>query len=166
MGSGKLYPNASVPELANVATPCQTDPRRASAPRTMANGNLSAFIWSVADLLRGDYKPSDYGKVILPFTILRRLDCCLEPTRTQTLEEIQRRKAQDLDPAPFLSRITGYNFYNARKLGVKSFLADPNNVKQNLAKYVQGFSPNVADIFDKYEFDKQIDVSPAISSST
>ena len=64
----------------------------------MAETNLSAFIWSVADLLRGDYKQSDYGKVILPFTVLRRLDCVLEPTKAAVLEEKALRESQGLDP--------------------------------------------------------------------
>ena len=68
----------------------------------MADTNLSAFIWSVADLLRGDYKQSDYGKVILPFTVLRRLDCVLEPTKAAVLEEKNLREGQGLDPEPFL----------------------------------------------------------------
>ena len=61
----------------------------------MAENNLSAFIWSVADLLRGDYKQSDYGQVILPFTVLRRLDCVLEPTKNAVLEEKKIRGSQD-----------------------------------------------------------------------
>ena len=67
----------------------------------MAETNLSAFIWSVADLLRGDYKQSDYGKVILPFTVLRRLDCVLEPTKAAVLEEKALREGQGLDPEPW-----------------------------------------------------------------
>src|ERR1700741_2715709 len=64
--------------------------------------NLSAFIWSVADLLRGDYKQSDYGKVILPFTVLRRLDCVLEPTKAKVLAEFAAKQKAKLNPDPFL----------------------------------------------------------------
>ena len=71
---------------------------------------LSAFIWSVADLLRGDYKQSDYGKVILPFTVLRRLDCVLEPTRDAVLEEYAARRSAGLNPEPFLLRKAGQGF--------------------------------------------------------
>ena len=78
----------------------------------MPDNNLSAFIWSVADLLRGDYKQSDYGKVILPFTVLRRLDCVLEPTKAAVLEEKALRESQGLDPEPFLLRKAGLNFCN------------------------------------------------------
>ena len=123
----------------------------------MSNQNLSAFIWSVADLLRGDLKQSDYGKVILPFTILRRLDCTLEATKPQTLAEHEKREAQGLDSSAFLPRITGYSFFNIARLDLNKLLADPNNIKQNLHGYLAGFSPNVSDIFDKFEFDSQID---------
>ena len=67
--------------------------------------NLSSFIWSVADLLRGSYKQSDYGKVILPFTVLRRLDCILEPTKDRVLEEFKKRTSEGVDPTPYEFRI-------------------------------------------------------------
>ena len=67
------------------------------------NPNLSSFIWSVADLLRGDYKQSEYGKVILPFTVLRRLDCVLEATKAQVLAEKAKREAAGLNPEPFFA---------------------------------------------------------------
>ena len=73
----------------------------------MADTNLSALIWSVADLLRGDYKQSDYGNVILPFTVLRRLDCVPEPTKADVLEEKTVREGQGLDPEPFMLRKAG-----------------------------------------------------------
>ncbi len=123
----------------------------------MSNQNLSAIIWSVADLLRGDFKQSDYGKVILPFTILRRLDCTLEATKAAALAEHDKRTAQGLDSAQFLPRVTGYSFYNIARLDLNKLLADPNNIKQNLLGYIAGFSPNVADIFEKFEFQAQID---------
>lgn len=78
----------------------------------MTDPNLSSFIWSVADLLRGDYKQSDYGKVILPFTVLRRLDCVLEPTKAAVLAEFEKRRKAGLNPEPFLLRKSGVNFYN------------------------------------------------------
>jgi type I restriction-modification system DNA methylase subunit len=68
----------------------------------MPDANLSSFIWTVADLLRGDYKQSDYGKVILPFTVLRRLDCVLEPTKKAVLAEHEKRKQAKINPEPFL----------------------------------------------------------------
>jgi type I restriction enzyme M protein len=89
-----------VPEL-----PVHLFPRR-----SMADPNLSSFLWSVADLLRGDYKQSDYGKVILPFTVLRRLDCVLEPTKAAVLAEKTKREAAGLNPEPFLLKIAGQLF--------------------------------------------------------
>jgi type I restriction-modification system DNA methylase subunit len=77
---------------------------------------LSSFIWSVADLLRGDYKQSDYGKVILPFTVLRRLDCVLEATKPAVLAEFAEKTAAGLNPEPFLLRKAGQSFYNTSAL--------------------------------------------------
>ena len=74
----------------------------------MAEPNLSSFIWSVADLLRGDYKQSDYGKVILPFTVLRRLDCVLKPSKEAVLAEKEKREAAGLNPEPFLPERRAY----------------------------------------------------------
>ena len=73
----------------------------------MAEANLSSFIWSVADLLRGDYKQSEYGKVILPFTVLRRLDCVLEATKSAVLAEFDKRKKEGVNPEPFLLKKSG-----------------------------------------------------------
>ncbi len=73
----------------------------------MADPNLSSFIWSVADLLRGNYKQSDYGKVILPFTVLRRLDCVLAPTKQAVLTELAARSKAKVNPEPFLLKKAG-----------------------------------------------------------
>ncbi len=118
--------------------------------------NLSSFIWSVADLLRGSYKQSDYGKVILPFTVLRRLDCILEPTKEQVLVEFKKRTAEGVDPTPFLTRIAKQSFYNSSLLDLNKSLAQPTQIRPNLLSYINGFSSNVGDIFEKYEFDDQI----------
>ena len=71
---------------------------------------LSSFLWSVADLLRGDYKQSDYGKVILPLTVLRRIDCVLAPTKDAVLDELKVRQQQGMNPGPFLTRKAGQSF--------------------------------------------------------
>ena len=123
----------------------------------MSDPALSSFIWSVADLLRGDYKPHEYGKVILPFTVLRRLDCVLAPTRDDVLAEFALRTSQGLNPEPFMLRKSKQHFYNAAKLDLKQLVGDQDNVGENLRAYVQGFSPSVRDIFENFEFDKQID---------
>lgn len=118
---------------------------------------LSAFLWSVADLLRGDYKQSDYGKVILPFTVLRRIDCVLAPTKDAVLAELDLRESQNMPPGPFLRKKSGATFYNADPLDLKKLIGDQDNIARNLRRYVQGFSPEVRDIFEHFEFDSQID---------
>ena len=123
----------------------------------MNQQSLSAFLWSVADLLRGDYKQSDYGKVILPFTVLRRIDCALAPTKAAVLDELALRQSQGLPPDAFLRRKSGQSFYNASPLDLKKLTGDQDNIGQNLRAYIHGFSPEVRDIFDRFEFDIQID---------
>ena len=123
----------------------------------MSNTSLSSFIWAVADLLRGDYRQSDYGKVILPFTVLRRLDCVLDSTKPAVLAELAAKEKLGVNPAPFLSRITGRQFFNASPLDLKKLLGDPTHVATNLFAYIQGFSPEVRDIFEHFEFQTQIE---------
>ncbi len=123
----------------------------------MATQNLSSFIWSVADLLRGDYKQSEYGKVILPFTVLRRLDCVLEPTKAAVLKEKETRENAGLNPEPFLLRKSGQFFYNTSPLDLKRLMGDQDHIGENLRAYMQAFSPAVRDIFESFEFHTQID---------
>jgi type I restriction enzyme M protein len=119
--------------------------------------SLSAFIWSVADLLRGDYKQSDYGKVILPFTVLRRLDCVLEPTKAAVLAELADKQKAGINFEPFLLRKAAQGFYNTSVLDLPKLIGDQDNVRAHLTAYVQGFSANVRDIFERFEFAVQID---------
>lgn len=123
----------------------------------MSETNLSSFIWSVADLLRGDYKQSEYGKVILPFTVLRRLDCVLEQTKPAVLKELEVRQKAGLNPEPFLLRKAGQLFYNTDPMDLKTLIGDQDHVRQNLTKYVGGFSATVRDIFACFDFHTQID---------
>lgn len=118
---------------------------------------LSSFIWSVAELLRGDYKQSEYGKVILPFTVLRRLDCVLEPTKSAVLNELEKRKASGVNPEPFLLRKSGQLFYNTSPMDMKKLMGDQDHIKENLYSYMQDFSPAVRDIFESFDFHTQID---------
>jgi type I restriction enzyme M protein len=115
-----------------------------------------AFIWSVADLLRGDYKQSEYGKVILPLTVLRRLDSVLEPTKPKVLkrhEELQGR-LENVDPV--LMQITGHGFYNTSPFTFPTLLDDPANVAENLRRYVLGFDTGTRDVIAKFELEAQI----------
>jgi type I restriction enzyme M protein len=123
----------------------------------MPDPNLSSFIWSVADLLRGDYKQSEYGKVILPFTVLRRLDCVLEDTKPAVLTEFKKRTEAKVNPEPFLLKKSGQLFFNTSALDMKKLMGDQDHIKQNLYAYIQAFSPAVRDIFESFEFHTQID---------
>jgi type I restriction enzyme M protein len=117
---------------------------------------LANLIWSVADLLRGDYKQADYGKVILPFTLLRRLDCVLEPTKTAVLDEFAKRKASGVNLEPFLRKKSGLPFYNTSKLSFPGLLADASNVRQNCIEFLGGFSADVRDVFERFKFQERI----------
>ena len=122
----------------------------------MSQQNLSSFLWSVADLLRGDYKQSEYGRVILPFTVLRRLDCVLEPTKAAVLAELAKRKAAQVNPEPFLLRKSGQHFYNTSPLNLKTLMGDQDHIAENLAAYIEAFSPQVRDIFECFDFHTQV----------
>jgi type I restriction enzyme M protein len=149
-------PCSSTPSPAPVtSTAAPSSPQ--SSPQPSGKQNLSAFLWSVADLLRGDYKQSDYGKVILPFTVLRRLDCVLEPTKAAVLEEKALREGQGLEPEPFLLRKAGHNFCNTSPLDMKRLMGDGDNIAENLRSYIRGFSPAVRDIFDSFAFHLQVE---------
>ena len=119
--------------------------------------SISALIWSTADLLRGDYKQSDYGKIILPFTLLRRLECVLEPTRDAVLNEYEARKRLNVPLEQFLVRKSNNSFYNISKYTLSKLMADSNNIRENLESYITSFSANAREVFEKYEFDKQLD---------
>jgi type I restriction enzyme M protein len=123
----------------------------------LSDPNLSSFIWSVADLLRGDYKQSEYGKVILPFTVLRRLDCVLEATKPAVLAELKKRSESKVNPEPFLLRKSGQLFFNTSPLDMKKLMGDQDHIKENLFAYMQAFSPAVRDIFESFDFHTQID---------
>jgi type I restriction enzyme M protein len=119
---------------------------------------LSSFIWSVADLLRGDYKQSEYGRVILPFTVLRRLDCVLEATKPAVLAEFEAKTKAGLNPDPFLRRASGnQSFYNTSPLDLVKLLGDQDHIRQNLYAYVQAFSPAARDIFERFDFYTQVE---------
>jgi type I restriction enzyme M protein len=118
---------------------------------------LSSFIWSVADLLRGDYRQSEYGKVILPFTVLRRLDCVLQATKPAVLKELEAKTKAGLNPDPFLLRKAGQSFYNTSPLNLVTLLGDQDHIRQNLYAYVQAFSPAARDIFERFDFYTQVE---------
>ena len=141
--------------MTNVLTPA---PAPASARAVNAAApNLSSFIWSVADLLRGDFKQSDYGKVILPFTVLRRIDCVLDATKPAVLAELDKRTKAGLNPEPFLRKAAGQSFYNTSKLDLRTLLGDQDHIAENLRSYLQAFAPEVRDIFERFDFHTQVE---------
>lgn len=123
----------------------------------MNQASLSAFIWSVADLLRGDYKQSEYGRVILPFTVLRRLDCVLEATKPAVLAEYEAKTRAGLNPDAFLLRRAGQSFYNTSPLDLARLLGDQDHIRQNLYAYIKAFSAEARDIFERFDFHAQVE---------
>lgn len=120
-------------------------------------GDKVSFIWSVADLLRGPYKPAQYGRVILPLTVLRRLDCVLEPTKEKVLAkaaELKDGKVSNTDP--ILNRIAKASFHNTSKLDFPKLKGEPDKIAANLTAYIKGFSSQVRDILDKFNFEPEI----------
>ncbi|SMO42207.1 N-6 DNA Methylase [Saccharicrinis carchari] len=115
------------------------------------------FIWAIADLLRGDYKQSDYGKVILPLTVLRRLDCVLAKTKPEVLKkfaQVESMNIQNIDP--ILNKVAGCNFNNRSLYDFDKLVADPNNIASNLRNYINGFSEVAREIIEQFDFDNQI----------
>ena len=118
--------------------------------------NHAAFIWSVADLLRGDYKQSEYGRVILPLTVLRRLDCVLEPTKAKVLARAAQLEGRVENLEPILCRESGEQFFNTSRHDFKTLLAAPDDLADNLRHYIASFSAGARDVIGKFDFDAQI----------
>jgi len=117
---------------------------------------LANLIWNVAELLRGDYKQADYGKVIMPFTLLRRLDCVLEATKKDVLDEYAKRKDSGVNLDPFLKRKSKESFYNTNPLTVPALLDDQKHVRQNLVAYLGDFSEDARDVFERFKFTERV----------
>lgn len=113
------------------------------------------FIWSVADLLRGDFKQSEYGKVILPFTVLRRFDCILAPSKEKILELNKSLTVQN--KLPVFKKVTGNDYYNISKFDFEKLIDDSLNIDTNLRDYINGFSDDVREILDNFEIFTIID---------
>jgi len=118
------------------------------------SSNHASFIWSIADLLRGSFKAHQYGDIVLPFTVLRRLDAVLTPNKGKVLAVIGDAESKGIPVRSALLRARAdheYSFFNASKFDLRAVLGDPDNITANLLDYVSGFSENVRDIFDKYK---------------
>nr|WP_240665819.1 class I SAM-dependent DNA methyltransferase [Agromyces sp. LHK192] len=120
--------------------------------------NHVSFIWNIAESLRGPFKPSEYGSVVLPFTVLRRLDAVLAGTKAQVLETAaaQPESLPEMIRDLQLREASGHEFYNTSPFTMAKLTADPADLRENLASYLVGFSENVRDIFERFEFDKTL----------
>ena len=125
----------------------------------MDNPNtLSSLIWSSADdVLRGLFKPSEYGRVILPFVVMRRLDCVLEPKKDEVYDLYTKFKDQLADPSPVILRQVGLPFFNTSKYDLSRIKSDPTNVLMNFNNYVQGYSENVLDIIENFSINPLVE---------
>ena len=126
---------------------------------TVSNANdRTSFIWSIAELLRGPYKPAQYGDVILPLTVLRRLDCVLEPTKAAVLKRAEQLKAgKGVGTEPILNKVSGQQFHNVSRLDFQKLKAEPDKVAQNLTAYIKGFSSRAREILEYFGLEKQIE---------
>lgn len=120
-------------------------------------GEKVSFIWSVADLIRGPYRPNQYKDVMLPMTVLRRLDCVLEPTKDKVLEQQKKLsggKVKNVDL--ILCRVTGIPFYNTSRYTFEKLKGDPDNIAANLTHYIKGFSTRAREIIENFGFEEHI----------
>ncbi len=131
--------------------------------KTNASGNtaggtkLADLIWKSAELLRGAFREPEYRRVILPFTVLRRLDCLLEPTKDKVLTKHREIASKNYNLRMFLASITGYPFWNHSAFTLRGLLEAPDDLRDNLENMVNGFSPNVRRIFEKFSFMATVD---------
>src|SRR5947207_9661638 len=129
-------------------------------PGSMADHNYFAnLIWQIADLMRGPYRPPQYERVMLPMTVLRRFDCVLAPTKAKVLLEYERSKDKFKGDAldARLNKAAGQRFHNHSQFDFAKLKGDPDHVAQHLGNYISGFSANVRDIFDSFEFGSEIE---------
>ena len=122
----------------------------------MNHSQIVSFIWGVADLIRDTFKRGKYQDVILPLTVLRRLDCVLAPTKRRVLEVQARYKGRIENLEGQLTRAAGFKFFNTSRYDFEKLLADAPHIAQNLRNYIAGFSPNMREVLEKFEFDNTI----------
>lgn len=118
--------------------------------------NKAALIWAIADKITGVYKPHEYGKVILPLTVIKRFDSILEETKSDVLAAYEKCRNMDNDIMrnEILTNASGHPFYNTSKYTLRTLLDDPDHIDDNFASYINSFSPNVCEIIEKFEFAK------------
>src|SRR5580693_5469411 len=125
----------------------------------LSHQELANLIWQIADLLRGPYRPPQYERVMLPMTVLRRFDCVLTPTKAKVLAEYEKRKVGKLKDDALdrvLNNAAGQRFHNRSPLTFEKLKGDPDNIEKHLVSYIKGFSKNVRDIFELFEFENEI----------
>src|SRR5207253_2410389 len=122
----------------------------------MSYAEIVSFLWSIADLIRDSFRRGEYQNVILPLTVLRRLDCVLAPTKEKVLAQNAKLhgKLENLDPQ--LRKASGFAFYNTSRYDFGKLLADAPNLPANLRNYIAGFSENMRDVQEKFDFDNTI----------
>ncbi len=121
---------------------------------------FSNLIWSIADLLRGPYRPPQYERVMLPMTVLRRFDCVLAPTKAKVVAEHERNRGGKVSGDALdirLNKVAGQRFHNHSPLDFARLKGDPDNINKHLVSYIKGFSANVRRIFEYFEFDAEIE---------
>jgi HsdM-like protein len=121
------------------------------------HSEIVSFLWGVADLIRDTFKRGKYQDVILPLTVLRRLDCVLPGTKDRVLKrqaELKGKGLEDLDAQ--LRRASGFAFYNTSRYDFEKLLADAPHLAANLRNYIAGFSPNIREVLEKFDFDNTI----------
>jgi len=122
----------------------------------MNHSEIVSFIWGVADLIRDTIKRSKYQDVILPITVLRRIDCVLAPTKSKVLETYAKFKGKLENLDPQLRKASGFTFYNTSRYDFEKLLADAPNLAANLRNYINGFSSNMREVLEKFHFDNTI----------
>jgi type I restriction enzyme M protein len=122
----------------------------------MNHSQIVSFIWGVADLIRDTFKRGKYQDVILPLTVLRRLDCVLTPTKEKVLQTVGKFKGKLENVDPQLRRASGFAFYNTSRYDFEKLLADAPHLAANLRNYIKGFSPNMQEVLEKFDFDNTI----------
>ena len=142
----------------NSLTKIKTPIKQSDVANGMSMNGIVPFAWGAKEILRGDYKQSKYGDIILPFVVLRRIGRVLEPTKDKVLKEIDKLKGSKPELVEArLNQIAGPQFHNKSKYNLDLLLADPNNIHKNMKTYLRGFSENIRDVFDNFKFDTTID---------
>jgi type I restriction enzyme M protein len=122
----------------------------------MNHSEIVSFLWGVADLIRDTFKRGKYQDVILPLTVLRRLDCVLAPTKSKVMEQQAKFKGKIEDLDGLLRRASGFAFYNTSRYDFERLLADAPHVAANLRNYIAGFSQNMREVLERFDFDNTI----------